>query len=257
MGMHTVAMILACAGSKGLPNKCILPLCGRPVLAYTIAHAEESRRVGAVAITTDSHPAAEIARAAGVTVFDRPPHLATDGATASDTSRDAVRQYETITGRWADLLVLLGGNVPVREAGLIDRCVDLLAETGCDSVQTVVAVGKHHPDWMYRVETGRMQPFRASRIVRRQELEPLYELSGAVVVARRDLLLGSDGNPDPTAYLGTDRRAVIEREESVDIDTLRDFYLAEAMLRMSANAEWPVTEASCTPARGEIACPQP
>jgi CMP-N,N'-diacetyllegionaminic acid synthase len=255
MHMHTVAVILVRAGSKGLPNKCILPLCGRPVLSYTLAHAQESRRIDAVAITTDSPEAAAIARTAGAMVIDRPPHLATDGASASATVRDALRQYEALTGLALDVLVLLGGNVPLREPGLIDRCVDLLLETGCDSVQTVVAVGKHHPDWMYRVDAGRMQPLRASRIVRRQELEPLHELSGAVVVTRRDLLLASENDPDPTAYLGTDRRAVIEGEESVDIDTLRDFYLAEAVLRMRSGAA-PAVQASHTPLPAEKVCPR-
>lgn len=240
--MHTVAVILARAGSKGLPDKCVLPLCGRPVIAYTIGHAQQSRRVDAILLTTDSPRAAATARQMGVMVIDRPPELAADTATTQDATRHAVGEYESRTGRQADVIVALGGNTPLREDGIIDRCIDRLVETGCDSVQTVGRVGKHHPDWMYRLESGpadagrviagRMSPYRPNNIVRRQDLEPLYGLDGAVVVVRRAFLFAEATASNPTAYLGQDRHAVVQEEPCVDIDTLADFYQAEAMIRV-------------------------
>lgn len=235
--MHTVAVILVRAGSKGLPDKCLLPLCGRPVLSYTIGHAQQSSRVDRIILSTDSARAAAIGRAAGLFLVDRPPQLASDTATSQDATRHAVEDYETRTAEQADLVVLLGGNVPLREDGIIDRCIDHLLETGCDSVQTVSAVGKYHPDWMYRLGTdGHLAPYRASNIVRRQDLEPLHGLDGAVVVVRRALLLSPETASNPTAYLGTNRHAVEQTEDCVDIDTLTDFYHAEALLRVRSEA---------------------
>ncbi len=242
--MNTVAVILARAGSRGLPDKCVLPLCGRAVLSYTISHAQQSGYVNEIVLTTDSTRAAAIGRVADVFVVDRPAHLASDTATTQDAARHAIEQFEAKTLRTADVIVILGGNVPLREDGLIDRCVDLLVQSGCDSVQTVMPVGKHHPDWMYRIDDDCMQAYRPNNIVRRQELEPLYGLSGAVVVVRRTLLMSASAGSEPgrymspetagnpTAYLGQDRRAVVQEEESVDIDTPADFYRAEALIRV-------------------------
>jgi CMP-N,N'-diacetyllegionaminic acid synthase len=234
--MTTLAVILARAGSKGLPDKCVLPLCGRPVLAYTLIHAQQSQFVDEVVLTTDSTKAAAIAATMGIYVVDRPAELASDTAVTQDAARHAVEVYETETGYQADVVVILGGNVPIRADGLIDACVEHLVRTGCDSVQTVTSVGKYHPDWMYRVVDSRMMQYRPNKIARRQDLEALYCLDGAVLVVRREHLLASRGKSDPTVYLGQDRRAIVQEEECVDIDTLADFYHAEALIRVRSEA---------------------
>lgn len=245
--MHTVAVILARAGSKGLPDKCVLPLCGRPVLAYTIGHAQQSERVDAIVLTTDSPRAAVIGRQMGAMIVDRPPELASDTASTQDATRHAIEEYERQGGARPDFIVALGGNVPLREDGIIDRCIERLSETGCDSVQTVSPVGKYHPDWMYRLQggentngnqlrAGRMQAYRPNNIFRRQDLEPLYGLDGAVVVVRRHLLLSDETVANPTAYLGYHREAVVQEEPCVDIDDLADFFHAEALIRVRNEA---------------------
>jgi len=230
--VNTLAVILARAGSRGLPDKCVLPLCGRPVLAYTIGHAQQSRYVDEIILTTDSRPAAAVGRAAGLYVVDRPPELATDNAPVDAAVRHAVEQFERQTGRRADVIVVLYGNVPVRADGIIDRCVDRLVQTRCDSVRTLAAVTKHHPDWIHRLENDQMLQFRPNSIHRRQDLEPLYYHDGAVVVVRRDCLFGPETAQDPHVFFGKDRRAVVQDEQdTVDIDTLADLYRAEAVIR--------------------------
>jgi len=231
--VNTLAIILARAGSKGLADKCVLPLCGRPVLVYTIGHAQQSRYVDAIVLTTDSSRAAAIGRAAGVYVVDRPPELAVDTAPVSAAVRHAVKAYEHHAHRQCDVVVVLYGNVPVRAAGIIDRCIDLLVSSGCDSVRTVAPVTKQHPDWIHRLDGNRMVQFRPNSIDRRQDLEPLYYHDGAVVVVGRDWLSVPQAAQDPHAFFGSDRRAVVQAEDdTVDIDTAVDFCRAEALLRI-------------------------
>jgi len=235
--MHTLAVILARAGSKGLSDKCVLPLCGRPVIAYTIAHAQASRRVDAVVLTTDSRPAAEIARASGVEVIERPAELADDAAPVDAAVRHAVSCYEQRHGRRVDAVVILYGNVPVRATDAIDRCIAHLERTGCDSVRTVAPVSKQHPDWLHRLDGDRMQQYRPNSIHRRQDLEPLYYHDGAVIVVSRASLFDPATASDPHAFFGSDRRAVVQDEQdSVDIDTAADFHRAEALLRAQQTA---------------------
>jgi CMP-N,N'-diacetyllegionaminic acid synthase len=235
--MYTLAVILARAGSKGLPDKCVLPLCGRPVLAYTIGHAQQSGCVDAVVLTTDSERAAAIGRAAGIHVVDRPAELAADAVPVAAAVRHAVQWYERQTGHRCDVVVVLYGNVPVRADGIIGRCVEHLVATGCDSVRTVAAVTKQHPDWIHRLDGDRLTQFRPNSIDRRQDLEPLYYHDGAVVVVRREGLFGPGADGDPHAFFGSDRRAVVQgEEETVDIDTRADLCRAEAMIRIRNEA---------------------
>jgi CMP-N,N'-diacetyllegionaminic acid synthase len=232
LNMHALAVILARAGSKGLPNKCALPLCGRPMIAYTIGHAQAARRLNDIVLTTDSAPAQTVGRSMGVRVVQRPAELATDTARVDDSVRHAVLWYENATGRAVDAVVILYGNIPVRAPDSIDRCIECLERTGCDSVRTVAPVSKQHPDWIHRLEGDRMVQFRPNSIHRRQDLEPLYYHDGAVIAVTRRSLLAPETAGDPHAFFGKDRRAVIQREDdAVDVDTRADLYRAEAMLR--------------------------
>ena len=133
----------------------------------------------------------------------------------------------------ADAVVVLYGNVPVREGGVIDRAVQLLAESGCDSVRSFCPVGKWHPAWMARLRDDRVLPLHAGSIHRRQDLEPLFLHDGAVVAVSRESMLRGRATPDdPHAFFGVDRRGIeTGAGDTVEIDQLRDLYWAEAVLR--------------------------
>ncbi|HEY3245161.1 MAG TPA: acylneuraminate cytidylyltransferase family protein [Phycisphaerae bacterium] len=241
--MFTLGIILARAGSKGLPDKCIRLLLGRPLIEYTIDHALAARRLDAVVLSTDSPAAQDIARRRGITVVQRPAELASDTATVDAAARHAVTWHEHAHAQRIDAAVLLYGNIPVRAPGVIDRAVQHLAQTGADSVRTLAPVSKQHPDWLHRLEGDRMVPFRPNSIYRRQDLAPLYYHDGAVIAVTRAALFagaqpGADPSgtgsavPDPHAFFGNDRRAIVQpADATVDVDEEIDLNLAEALLR--------------------------
>lgn len=231
--MTILGIILARAGSKGLPGKCVRELCGRPLIAYTFDHVRQSRRLTDILLTTDSDPAKRLAREAGIGVVDRPAELATDTATVDAAARHAVEAWESRHDAAVDVAVLLYANIPLRADGLIDRAVDHLLCSGADSVRSVAPVGKMHPDWLHRLDGDRMAQFRPNSIYRRQDLEPLYFHDGAVAAVTRAALFAALANPnDHQAFLGEDRRAIVQRaDDAVDIDEPVDLYLAEALLR--------------------------
>src|SRR3990172_8466334 len=92
--MKVLGVILARAGSKGLPGKCMRELLWRPMIAYTFEHARASKLLADVVFSTDSEPAKGIAREAGIEVIDRPPELASDTATVDAAARHAVEEWE-------------------------------------------------------------------------------------------------------------------------------------------------------------------
>jgi len=227
-----LAVVIGRAGSKGLPRKNALPVCGTPMIAHTIRFARASRRIGRTVVSTDGDEIAAIARDEGVDVVMRPAALANDTATVDSAVRHAVDAIGAREG----IVVILYGNVPVRPSDLADRAVARLVESGADSVQSYYRVGKTHPYWMSSIdESGRVAQFIENRIYRRQELPPLFMPDGGVIAVRRESLF--DVRPDePHAFFGRDRRGIETREgDVVDVDTALDRAVAEAIL--SARAE--------------------
>jgi len=227
-----LGVITARAGSRGVPHKNTRMVAGHPVVWYTIDDARRSDRLTRTVVTTDDPEVARIAREEGVTVIDRPAALATETSRIDGAVKHAVAAVEA-DGAPVDVVALLYANVPVRAAGIIDRAVDHLLETGADSVRTFAPVGKYHPAWMSRIDGDRVAPFRPGTAFRRQDLEPLFIVDGAVAVMTRAALFTAPAGPDDHfAYLGRDRRAIIQPgDATVDIDVERDLLVAEAALR--------------------------
>ena len=170
--MNVLGIILARAGSKGLPDKCVRPLLGKPCIVRTFGHARNSKLLTHVVLTTDSAPAKELARSSDIDVIDRPAALATDEAAVDDAARHAVTTWEERRQLQVGIVVLLYANVPVRPPDLIDRAVRLLVDSGADSVRSVAPVSKQHPDWIHRLHGDRLEQFRPNSVYRRQDLEP-------------------------------------------------------------------------------------
>ncbi|MEM1107871.1 MAG: acylneuraminate cytidylyltransferase family protein [Planctomycetota bacterium] len=231
--MNALAVILARAGSKGLPHKNQLPVAGKPCLAWTIEHALETAGLDRIILSTDSNEMSQIGKHLGVEVITRPYEFAHDTATVDAAARHAVT---SIIGNHEHIVVLYG-NVPVRPEDLTRRALDKLVETGCDSVQSVCPVGKNHPYWMKTLagEDGDvLQPYEDNTVYRRQDLPPLYQLDGGVIALTRESLFQLDPE-DPHAFLGEDRRVVVtEPGEVVDIDEAKDLLVAEATLKIKA-----------------------
>jgi CMP-N-acetylneuraminic acid synthetase len=231
--MNVLGVILARQGSEGLKGKHLRALCGRAVIEYTFEHARASRLITRSVVSTDGPQIKSVARSCGFEVIDRPAALATADATVQDAMLHAMAAVEAAGDFVADALVVLYGNVPIRGDGIIDRAIEKLQQTNCDSVRTFCGVGKWHPAWMSRLNGDRVEALVPGSIHRRQDLTPVYLHDGAVVAVSRDSMLRGRENPrDPHAFFGFDRRGIVtERQETLEIDSLRDLFLAEAILR--------------------------
>lgn len=242
MNDQTLAVILARAGSRGVPGKNAMPIAGRPCVAWTIDDALAARRVSRVVVSTDCPRVRECANAMGVEVHSRPPALATDTARVDDAARECVL---SVLGARDDgaagcgAVVLLYANAPVRPEGLIDLAIETLLLGGYDSVQSYCPVGKHHPWWTAVVdERGEVRPWEGEVLnhgcYRRQDLPAAHiPDGGALVVTPDSLFLRTPGvAPGPHAFFGSRRGGVLTREgEVVDIDSPIDAIVADAVLR--------------------------
>ena len=215
-----------------MPRKCVRELLGKPVISYTIEAAMEADLIDRVVVTTDDQKAKEIAETYNITVVDRPAELAADTARIDDAMRHCCKELEQKNNYKPDVIVLLYGNVPVRAEGIIDKTIEHLIKTNADSVQTFAPVGKFHPYWLYQLKDDRATKYIDNQVFQRQDLPQLYTIDGAVGAVKYEALMAAQGSDDPHAFWGTDRRGLIQESyETVDIDNIRDLYLAEAVLR--------------------------
>jgi CMP-N-acetylneuraminic acid synthetase len=227
--MQVLSLILARGGSKALPGKNVVPLGGKPLIAWTIEAALASDVVTRTVVTTDDADIAETAKMYGAEVpFLRPRELAEDGTPGILPVLQAVRQLERDETYRPDIVVTLQPTSPLRTADDIDAAVALLIERNADSVISVTAA-KNHPFWLKTVDAdGWAHDFvkQAKPVTTRQALPPVYALNGAIYVASRATLLAKGGweTPRTAAY-------IMPFERSIDIDTAQDLALAELLLR--------------------------
>lgn len=225
--MKNIAIIPARSGSKGLKNKNIKLLNGKPLLAYTVEAALQSGLFDCVHVSTDSEQYADIAREFGADVpFLREAELASDTSNTWDALRFVIKEYEEL-GQKFDTVCLLQPTSPLRDATDIKNAYQIFEEKKAESVVSVCET-EHSPLLCNTLkESGSMKGFiDMKKVGRRQELSTYYRLNGAIYIQTVDLLMqGGDLYGDKSyAY-------VMEKEHSVDIDDEMDFMFAEVLIK--------------------------
>jgi len=127
------AIILARIGSKGIPGKNLIPFCGKPLLAWTLEFALNSKRCSSVWLSTDSGEMATLAEEMGVNVITRPPHLSGDSSSSEDGWLHAMDEV-TKLGLASDVFVALQATSPLRVNGDFDGAVEDFEDQQLDSL---------------------------------------------------------------------------------------------------------------------------
>jgi CMP-N-acetylneuraminic acid synthetase len=225
-----ISIIPARGGSKGLPGKNILPICGKPLIAWTIEKALKSRYLDVVLVSTDSLEIAAIAKDYGAEVpFLRPAELSTDTANSYDVIRHALGYYRQAASREFDYTALLEPTSPLREEDDIDRVLASL-DAAADEFDSIVTIGEvgEHPSIMKRLVDRVVEPFSKELIqnTRRQDNVPAYFPFGVAYVAKTSVLLEQN-----TFYTRRCMGFPIRRYQNYEIDDVYDFYCAESIMK--------------------------
>ena len=231
MSERVLAVIPARGGSKGVPRKNIRDLCGKAVIAWTIETAlAAGDHLHRVIVSTDDTEIAEAARAAGAEApFMRPAEMATDEAPTLPLLQHAVGFVEEEEGKPVDWVMVLQPTAPFRNVDDIAESLKLARKGGCDSVISVTRVLAEHPILMKKIENDRLLPYcmKEEEGTRRQDYDPpAYMRNGAIYLTRRHTLM--EGN---SIWGEVIRPYVMPEERSYDIDSERDFKLAELVMR--------------------------
>lgn len=225
--MNNLAIIPARSGSKGLKDKNIKLLNGKPLLAYSIDAANKSNLFSHIMVSTDSMEYAEIARRCGAEApFLRSEKTSSDVAGSWDVVIEVLEKYREL-GEQFDTVCLLQPTSPLRKAEDIAGGYTELEQKKADAI-TGVCEMEHSPLWATTLQEDlSLVEFRkAVAEVPRQMLQTYYRINGALYIRRvvyenNEIVLG---DKNEYAY-------VMERSCSVDIDTIDDFEMAEYYIR--------------------------
>jgi len=218
-------------GSKGVPDKNLRPLLGKPLMAYTIEQALKSKLFEHVVVSTDSEEIAKMARSFGAEAwFLRPPEMATDDVSKLPAIRHAFLESERHYGMEFDVLVDLDVTSPLRLIKDITGAYEQFVSEDADILITASPSRKSPYFNMVENVNGLVQLVKqpGKSIVRRQDAPQVFDMNASIYIWKREALLGYD-----TLFTDKTSLFVMPEERSVDIDTEMDWNTVEYIIGKS------------------------
>ncbi|MDD1796041.1 acylneuraminate cytidylyltransferase family protein [Enterovibrio sp. ZSDZ42] len=222
-----IAIITARGGSKGLPRKNVLPLAGKPLIAWTIEAAKTSPNVDDVFVTTDDEEIASVSREYGANVIPRPTELAQDTTSSEPVIKHAI-QWLSSKDITPKLTILLQPTSPLRSNKHIKESIDFCCEKNASAVISVFEP-THSPVKAYvEKENGSIEGLydKDAPYSRRQDLPRAFQPNGAIYVFDTKQFMATGQIPREDVY-----PYVMSEDESSDIDTQEDLIKAERIIK--------------------------
>lgn len=225
--IRNIAIIPARSGSKGVKDKNIRELLGKPLLAYSIEAAEKSGCFDNIFVSTDDERYALIAEKYGADAsFLRSEETSSDTADSWSVVREVIDRLK-IQGKRYDNIMLLQPTSPLRTEQDIISSFDLMTLKNANAILSITEA-EHSPLWCNTIEEDLcMDHFRNEKYAKypRQMLPKYYRLNGAIYLLKTEELYKQKMFADKCyAY-------IMPEERSIDIDTEMDFKIAELYLK--------------------------
>lgn len=218
-----LAIIPARGGSKRLPRKNILELCGKPLIAWSIEAGQKSKYIDKVVVSSDDVEILDIAKKFEADVLRRPNNLASDTSTTFDVIKHTLDNIEGF-----DYIVLLQPTSPLRDENHIDKAIKLLQDKNADAVISVSETD-HSPLWSNTLDDSlSMKNFLKDEVLnkRSQDLAKYYRLNGSIYICEIKKLLS-----EKSLFLKENIYAYkMNRQSSIDVDEEIDLKVAETFM---------------------------
>lgn len=225
-GQRFLAVIPARGGSKGIPNKNIIEINGRPLIDYTISEAKKSQYLDEIFVSTDSEKIASVSELCGLKVpFLRSAELATDDANTIDVLLEVINRLEE-QGKKFDYIVLLQPTQPLRSAALIDSAIKEIIEKEHDSLISVNEVNEH-PILMRTInpDGSLNNVLKEGSTVRRQDFTKMFKVNGSIYINK------IDANFNKSTSLNDNKFAfIMDKKFDLDIDEPSDLELFKYLI---------------------------
>jgi N-acylneuraminate cytidylyltransferase len=227
--LKTTAFVFARGGSKGLPNKNLIQLNGKPLIAWAIEKALEVQRIDRVIVSTDSFDIAHVAKSYGAEVpFIRPSELATDESPEWKSWQHALSFVKESSGNYPECFVSIPPTSPLRESVDIDNCLDEYLLGKCDAVVSVTE-SRRNPyfNLVTKDVSGRLELISkpSENVARRQDAPVAFDLTTVCYVADPQFIMKAE-----SLFQGKIHGVSVPIERSIDIDTMLDLEICQFLL---------------------------
>jgi CMP-N,N'-diacetyllegionaminic acid synthase len=225
--MNIVAIIPARGGSKGIKNKNLRYLSGKPLIKHSIDYAKQSKLIDKIVVSTDCDKIKHFALSEKVTVVERPIEISGDNALVIDAIRHVIFELEENQKYNVDIIVLLECTSPIKSVEEIDQAIMILKDGMADSVATFKQTATS-PNRLWKIENELVKPFidGAKPFLPRQMQPVGYELSGQIYALTTSVL---NLNPGSISILLGKIHPIITKTEVIDIDNEIDLLIAEKL----------------------------
>jgi len=213
-----LAIIPARGGSKGLPRKNIRDLAGKPLIAWTIEAALNSKYITKTIVSSEDEEILEISKSYGADTVRRPDDLARDAATSESVASHAIDYLESM-GEVFDITVLLQPTSPLRTSTDIDNAFDIMFYSDATAIISVCEFDNKALKTFIKDEDGFLQGISNNKypFMRRQDLPSVYTPNGAIYIINTKIYLESH-----SFLTATTKEYLMPESRSIDIDTIKD-----------------------------------
>ena len=237
-GIEILALIPARGGSKSMPRKNIHPIAGKPLIAYSILQAIESKYITRIIVSTDDEEIADVSRKWGAEVpFMRPAEISQDQSLDIDVFDHALRWLIKNEAYQPKLIVHLRPTGPVRRVALIDRAIEAIkAHPEADALRSV-QIAKQNPYKMWFIEDGLLKPILQLEGITepynmpRQKLPKTYWQNGTLDITRPKTVM------EEKSMMGEKILAFEINEPAYDLDYPEDIPAIEKALEKLEKGE--------------------
>jgi N-acylneuraminate cytidylyltransferase/CMP-N,N'-diacetyllegionaminic acid synthase len=229
MFIRTLIIIPARSGSKGIPDKNIKLLGGKPLLAWTAEAIQQTNLSDCLAIlSTDSELYAKVGSDAGLNVpFIRPADCSNDNTSAIAVIDHALHWFEGEHHYLPEQVMWLQPTSPFRPSAIIAQALEMMDSQQADGV---IGCKEIHRDLttLFNTQGGFLKPLSHGQTTqtRRQDVKPLLTPNGAMYLCRTSVL-----QEKKSFYAGRTLPLLMDSIMSLDIDTLTDWSMAEAFVQ--------------------------
>lgn len=225
--MKIIGIIPARAGSKGIKNKNIININGKPLIYYTIQAVKRSKLKDYI-VSSDSKKILNIAKKYGAKkLFLRPKKYSLDTTRSVDLYKYLKKELEKYYS--FDAIMLLQPTAPLRRSIDINKAINLFKKNSCDSVISVCSVGGYHPARVKYLDKNNyiIDPAFSERKEgqNRQELRDMYIKNGAIYLFKKKNLIKNTIKGKKSLSM------IMPRELSVNIDEYYDLEIAKHFLK--------------------------
>jgi len=228
--INILGVTLARGGSKGIKDKNLVKIKGKPLIYYTIKEAKKTKEITNYIVSTDSSKIKKVAQKYKVKVpFLRPKKFSQDSSSSASALKHALIECEKIFNKKFDYVVELMATNPLKKASDIKNIIKILLKNKSDSVIAVNQLFDHHPARIKKIVKGKLYDFAIKEKLesRRQDLKPnAYVRSGSIYAMSRRYVMN-----EKRYFSGKSLAYILPLERTINIDDKNDLIIAKYKLK--------------------------